>query len=1246
RRELLLASVIVLVAAAAILFFTSGNSAANPDLDGLAAPPPQPEGLYGAAERVAGQAGGLVQIVTPEPIIITGTGGGPTPNDAPFGTNVDIAPHANNQAYPQVAVSTSVGRIYVAFQNYTGASWDIYVKWSDDGGVTWSQYAVATDAWNEMFPSINVHYQSGTDHVNVFYSQDNNVDQVCWYHSDDGATWSNFCVTPTFGGGLDPRNFRYSSQSSYGQHSYVAFDAQDGGAGNVYTLFWMYSDDAFHTSNPANWGATMFGGSFHPTDQWTRPQIMVNASLYQFDLSDFFFDACAFFALEHSNPAGSFSGSWDGTADVAFVDPTPDGDPSCQSNYYFYLSQRLFGGSLLNVPDYDPDLVDLGGNNGAAYAFTFNDTDAASLLIRYMNDGFLYLEIMGYEAGSDIRYPALFSANGLVLASFVRDDIVANFVYSTDYGDTWSTEQKVSDNGGTAMPGWRSITVAYSDRVHVLWMDNRDGDSDIFYATLSGWHFYRITRSPEVGQVTVNGSAYDVPKIFLWQTGNWFDVSTPAVEVDPIDPDIRYVFASWSDLGAVSHTVTVGTSDLVLTAFYDLQFYLRVSTTFGTISCIPASCPGWYDQGTVIAITLTLPPNTADTQYLFNQWISSGGLGCYDGSNNPAVVTMNGPCTESALVNRLFLLAVTSLYGTPSGGGWYSEGATAAFSVNSPVAGPPGVRYAFFLWAGTGNGTAYSGTQNPGSVVMDGPITETALWNTEFQLTMTAGAGTTVPPTSWHVQNRVVQILALPPAVGPGERWIFLGWTGSSVSANNPENITMDAPKGYTSNWQHQWYLGSTTNVGTISCAPGPCGWYNQATAVQVTATPPAAGAGARYLFLGWTGTGTGSFTGITNPAGVTMNGFVFEAARFRHEYQLTISANFGSVTPPTGSWIEDGVTVQITATPPMSTATERYANLAWGGSGTGSYIGPANPATITMNGPITQVATWVHEFYLDVRMDFGVFVCLPAGSPGPCGWYADGTSVSVQATPPASGVGEQYVWQGWTGTGAPSYSGMNNPATVVVSAGIVEEGSFRHQFQVILTANTAGVSLIPPNGWYEAGSSLTFSSGAPSTLPGERYTFTGWVGTPTITGNPVTVTLDGAKTYVAQWVHEYLLLAGQNFGSVSCTPAPCGWYAAGTSVTLGATSPGSGSGERYTWVGWTGSGSGSYTGPLAGPTVTMNAPLVDVAEWTHEFQLTVTSAYGNPQGTGWYSEGQTAVASVTTPFSSGAGTRRVLVAW
>jgi hypothetical protein len=85
----------------------------------------------------------------------------------------------------------------------------------------------------------------------------------------------------------------------------------------------------------------------------------------------------------------------------------------------------------------------------------------------------------------------------------------------------------------------------------------------------------------------------------------------------------------------------------------------------------------------------------------------------------------------------------------------------------------------------------------------------------------------------------------------------------------------------------------------------------------------------------------------------------------------------------------------------------------------------------------------------------------------------------------------------------------------------------------------------------------------------------------------------------------------------------------------------------RLVFAGWTGTGDGSYTGTSANETITMNGNINETAEWTTQYYLNVTSAYGSAYGSGWYDTGASArygMSANTIPI--GYGSREVFVGW
>ena len=150
--------------------------------------------------------------------------------------------------------------------------------------------------------------------------------------------------------------------------------------------------------------------------------------------------------------------------------------------------------------------------------------------------------------------------------------------------------------------------------------------------------FFGVTvqTSPSGLSFTVDGQTYTAPKSFNWSPGSSHTIATTTPQSGA--PGVRYYFSSWSDGGAISHTVTP-TKSTTYTAKFGTQYYLTMNAgTGGTVT--PNS--GWKTTGSTVAISAK--PSTG---YSFTNW-SGTGTGSFSGTDNPASVIMNGPITETA----------------------------------------------------------------------------------------------------------------------------------------------------------------------------------------------------------------------------------------------------------------------------------------------------------------------------------------------------------------------------------------------------------------------------------------------------------------------------------------------------------------------------------------------------------------------------------------------------------------------
>ncbi|MCJ2562824.1 MAG: carboxypeptidase-like regulatory domain-containing protein, partial [Candidatus Thermoplasmatota archaeon] len=145
-----------------------------------------------------------------------------------------------------------------------------------------------------------------------------------------------------------------------------------------------------------------------------------------------------------------------------------------------------------------------------------------------------------------------------------------------------------------------------------------------------------------------------------------------------------------------------------------------------------------------------------------------------------------------------------------------------------------------------------------------------------------------------------------------------------------------------------------------------------------------------------------------------------------------------------------------------------------------------------------------------------------------------------------------------------------------------------------------------------------------------ERWAFYQWAGDASgadyLQSDPIS--MDSAKAADAIWRHEYSLSIQSTYG----TPIGEGWFEEMTAVPAGldigiyVVTP---SAERFVFLQWTGDATGiDYT---ASDPIVMNGPKTAIAQWTHEYYLTVDTSYGTPTGVGWYEDGTQAYAGLDT---------------
>ncbi len=257
----------------------------------------------------------------------------------------------------------------------------------------------------------------------------------------------------------------------------------------------------------------------------------------------------------------------------------------------------------------------------------------------------------------------------------------------------------------------------------------------------------------------------------------------------------------------------------------------------------------------------------------------------------------------------------------------------------------------------------------------------------------------------------------------------------------------------------------------------------------------------------------------------------------------------------------------------------------------------------------------------------------LPLTNTSQATWLDQNTSWTTSTVATAPSGTEQWVCS------------TGNSGTITQATSI--NPTYEHQYYLTVISPSPANVVTSGSGWYNAGSTAYagLGSGTVSYGTGARWEFAGW----TTGGNSYqqsnAITMNSAVASAAVWDLQYYLNVSSAFGS----PIGGGWYNAGSSANFGVTTPFSGGvGVQYLFNSWSGLGDGSCNGSVVSNSVTINNPIVESANWTTQYYLSVNdNGIGATAGSGWYDSGSSTQAAVSANVVSGAaGSQFVFSGW
>ena len=580
------------------------------------------------------------------------------------------------------------------------------------------------------------------------------------------------------------------------------------------------------------------------------------------------------------------------------------------------------------------------------------------------------------------------------------------------------------------------------------------------------------------------------------------------------------------------------------------QVYTLVTSTDPVASGIVTPSQGGFDEGTEVEVSAAANDNM----------VFSGWRGDFNGSENPAVITMNSNKNILAFfVDRQYPLSIhIEGEGTVSERVLQERSTHYAGGTFVELNANPAEGWKLAGWRGD-----LSGSVNPAVIRMDEAKEITAVFEKrEYPLSITIeGEGSVVENviqerSTDYEYGTLVELTA-----HPADGWVFSGWGGNLEGTKNPETIIIEQETSITANFIPVDEIlaltvqgEGTVNIEQIESEENP-----SKNRVQLTARPSDG-----WRFTEW----QGDITDTDNPVEIILIEEKAVLAVFEHrEYPLTIlTEGEGSVTEQvlqqrTADY-EDGTVVELTAY-----AAQGWEFIEW----KGDLSGLENPQQITIDSPKEVTAVFAGEpeestFNIALNIEGEGSVTIDPEQAE----YESGSMVELTASPSAG-----WLFVEWTGDISTSQTSVeitmnSNKVINAVFAKELEESIFN------LSADIQGegsVRIDPELDEYESGSIVELTA-----TPSFGWRFVRWTGDISSAQSSVELTMDSNKEVTALFAEESegmtfeLDLNIEGDGSVTIDPE-LEEYEEGTMVELTA-SPSAG----WQFVEWKGDISSAQT--------------------------------------------------------------------
>ena len=369
-----------------------------------------------------------------------------TPYDFPFGTNIRVGSgiSVRDDTRPSIT-SDSAGTLYMVYQRkWSDTDDDIWFAKSTDGGLTWNTYGLNDSTNNERTPVI---IANAANNITVFFDSGSYFQYLT--SSDGGTTWTEW-VIPSW----TDYSKLHNISAAYYQTNYIYITGEYENSPTNYDIHFIRTVDGGST-----WEWYII--AYSPTLNERYPSIGISSTPRVGIAYNNYTTA------SNSDLYYAYDTNLDNTWawPIIIVNSNKfEGYPSIAAsttNFYVAYQYDYWG----NESDWDIRLA-YSSDGGASW-------EATSRIIN--------------QSTSHERYPVISASGTNVYAAYFYNGIHINYKTSTDAGSTWNPPNKVNDNTGTAVEGFRNVAIVYNGQPRIAWSDSRDSaiyGYEIYYATI------------------------------------------------------------------------------------------------------------------------------------------------------------------------------------------------------------------------------------------------------------------------------------------------------------------------------------------------------------------------------------------------------------------------------------------------------------------------------------------------------------------------------------------------------------------------------------------------------------------------------------------------------------------------------------------------------------------------------------------------------------------------------------------